>query len=135
MRDASPEAREDGVESATETVDGIVAGEHAAVDAANRRRGLDDLQVTGKGPRVPRNAEARNLQCCVRPRGKQRKVASPRGEAFRTAVRRQAGVVEDDRGCGKIGRKLGGGVEMPPWRLQIERQAMAREQRVAVAPA
>ena len=84
---------------------------------------------------LARLPEARDLDRDVRAR--RRASPSPRASrrgpsALRSA--RQAGVVQDDLRLRKIARQRCRLAEMPPGRLQVERQAVLLEQRVAAPP-
>src|SRR5258708_583123 len=135
MGHARLEAGVDDVEATAQAVDRIVAGEHAALAAEDGDRVVDDGCVVGELPGAALEPEPGDLERRVRPLGECSQGLPPGGEPLGAAVGGQAGVIEDDRRLRKSGRELSRRVEVPPRRLQIERQPVSREQREAVAPA
>ncbi len=128
------EAREDGIERGAQAIDREVAREHAALDAEDPDRIAHDRAVGFDRPRLARLAEARDLDRGIRAGGERRHRGAPAGQAFRAAVGGQAGVVEDDPGLRKVARQRSRLLEVPPGRLQVERQPILCEQGEAALP-
>ncbi len=97
-------------------------------------RVVDDRPHVGEPPGLPLEADAGDLDRHLRRRRDELERTAPAREPLCAAVRGQERVIDDNRRLRMPGDQVHELGRMPPRRLQLEVQAMARQQRIASLP-
>nr|GFD18075.1 hypothetical protein [Tanacetum cinerariifolium] len=113
----------DVVERTAQAVDREVAGEHRPVSAKHRDDLAHDPAVVLNAPASTGQTEAGDFHHHVGLFGQIRHRCMPPCQAFGAAIRRQPGVVKNQRRVREVPRQQPGFRQVPPGRLQVETQA------------